>query len=337
MSSLPTAPGDLVLREGTCGCFTIGRSHKFQYGTLLHNIYADPSNCMGSFLLLPLTLITNESNDKCDSASRDWTLEFRVETFTMKDIMKVTNRLTGGLVDSDYRTNFTEGKRLALLQKRKDIPTNILDGAMKESVERFIAEQGTSLVRKTTVKPQTETTCTDGTTKSKEASEVKKKPAKERAAKKKPAKKIIPKMVLRWFVNKTKVATLSNDNTRFPGLHSTATGWISGTLVKVVNDEQLPYHIMWDTEKPYVTGISEAEMQDLYDPYVKCDDRILLTYWLIGREYLWRSVKNGDTESMIGCWISINCYTVMGKNLLSVVMKSTRAPTIIKPTHSQIR
>jgi hypothetical protein len=157
MSSLPTAPGDLVLREGTCSCFTIGRSHKFQYGMLLHNIYAGSTNSMGSFLLPPLTPITNESTDKYDIASRDWTLEFRVETFTMKDIMKVTNRLTGGRVDSDYRTNFTEGKRLALLQKRKDIPTNILDGAMKESVERFIAEQGASLVRKTTVKPQTET------------------------------------------------------------------------------------------------------------------------------------------------------------------------------------
>jgi hypothetical protein len=295
MSSLPTAPGDLVLREGTCGCFTIGRSHKFQYGMLLYNIYASASNSKGSFLLPPLTPITNESTDKCDIASRDWTQEFRVETFNMKDIMKVTNRLTGGRVDSDYRTHFTEGKRLALMQKRKDIPTNILDAAMKESVERFVAEQGTALLRKTTLKPPTEN----------KASEDKKKPAKKKGGKKKTAKKIIPKLLLRWLLNKTKVATLSNDNTRFPGLHSTATGWISGTLVKVVDDDQLPYHIKWDTEKPYVTGISEAEMQALYDTYVKCDDRVLLTHWLIGREYMWRSVKNRDTDS------DLRCATVM--------------------------
>ena len=305
MTSLPPATGELVLREGTCGCFTLGRSHKLQYGMLLHNIYDSPINTIGSFFLPPLTQTTEESHDKCDIASKDWTQEFRVETLNMKDIVKVTNRLTGGRVDSDYRRNFTEGKRIALVMKSKEIPANILHAAMTESVERFVAEQGTAKLRKTSMKPRTEKTCMDGTTTSTDRTEDKKKIAKKKAGKQKPGKKSIPKLVLRWLVNKTKVATLSNDNTRFPGLHSTASGWISGTLVKVVDDEQLPYHIKWDTEKPYVTGISEAEMQSLYDTYVKCDDRVLLTHWLIGREYLWRPVKNRDTES------DLRCATVM--------------------------
>jgi hypothetical protein len=42
-------------------------------------------------------------------------------------------------------------------------------------------------------------------------------------------------------------------------------------------------------------------MQELYDTYVKCDDKVLLTHWLIGREFLWRSVKNGDTQSDLRC------------------------------------
>ncbi len=53
-------------------------------------------------------------------SSRDWTQEFRIETFPIKRIVDATNRLAGGRVDFEYRSNFTMVRRLALIAAEKE-------------------------------------------------------------------------------------------------------------------------------------------------------------------------------------------------------------------------
>jgi hypothetical protein len=180
---------------------------------------------------------------------------------------------------------------------------------MKESVEQFLAAESTPKTYKKPVEAVALSTVVNNSkmegVESSTCTNAPVVPSKANKSRKKSTKKLsktkIPKLVLRWLVNKTKVATFCGDNPRFPGLHSTSSGWISGILVKVTDDEQLPYHVQWKTATPYVTCISEEEINEQYNTYVQCDDKVLLTQWLAGREFLWRSVKKGNTESVLRC------------------------------------
>ncbi len=106
---------------------------------------------------------------------------------------------------------------------------------------------------------------------------------------------------MRWILNKTKVATMSGDNERFPDLAPTTSGWVDGILVAIDDTfgVELPYKIQWFSSPQVYSLVSETEMVELYDTWLECEDKVLYTQWLTGREMLWLYERKGAEEPQI--------------------------------------
>ena len=108
-------------------------------------------------------------------------------------------------------------------------------------------------------------------------------------------------MKMRWFLNKTKVATTAGDNARFPDLPETTSGWVDGILVAI--DDTLgverPYKLQWYSSPQVYSFVSESEMVELYDTWLECEDKVLCTQWLTGREMLWFYERKGVEEPQL--------------------------------------
>ncbi len=197
---------------------------------------------------------------------------FRVETYHIKTILAATRKLTLGRSDSDYKSNFTLMRKLYLTQLKKDI---VLKEAITESVACYLnaeAEQNGKRASPTGV----------------------------RSGKAKRTKKAKP-IKMRWFVNKTKVATTSGDNGRFPDLAPTTSGWVDGILVAIDDTfgVELPYKIQSFSSPQVYSFVSETAMVELYDTWLECEDKVLCTQWLTGREMLWLYERKGVEEPQI--------------------------------------
>jgi hypothetical protein len=113
--------------------------------------------------------------------------------------------------------------------------------------------------------------------------------------------KKVKQLKSRWILNKTKVTTTAGDNERFPDLAATTSGWVDGILVAI--DDTLgvecPYKLQWFSSPQVYSFVSESEMVELYDTWDKCDDKVLCTQWLTGREMLWLYERKGVEEPQL--------------------------------------
>jgi hypothetical protein len=89
----------------------------------------------------------------------------------------------------------------------------------------------------------------------------------------------------------TKVATTAGDNTTYPLLPKTRTGWVQGTLVRYDEGQEKRYVINWNTELSSVDSVDEDEMNVLTKNFKGCDQRRLLDVFCVGLDVLWAVVR----------------------------------------------
>jgi len=279
MPALSNKPVELRFMENDFACFGTQR-YKYQYGMLLHDIPKDREHTMGSFLLPPeddfqATVDAQEFGDTVELTRETCHKFFRVETYHIKTILAATRKLTLGPSHSDYKTNFTMMRRLHLTQLRKDIPADVLKEAISDSVTRFLDAEA------------------ERKGKGRSPRGVRSGKA-NRTSKGKQIK-------MRWILNKTKVATTAGDNARFPDLAETTSGWVDGILVGIDDTlgVELPYKLQWYSSPQVFSFVSESEMVELYDTWLQCEDKVLCTQWLTGREMLWYYERKGVEEPQL--------------------------------------
>jgi hypothetical protein len=111
MPALSKKRVELRFMENDFACFATQR-YKYQYGMLLHDIPKARENTMGSFILPPeddfqATVDAQEFGDTVELTRETCRKFFRVETYSIKNILAATRKLTLGPSRSDYKTNFT--------------------------------------------------------------------------------------------------------------------------------------------------------------------------------------------------------------------------------------
>jgi hypothetical protein len=88
---------------------------------------------------------------------------------------------------------------------------------------------------------------------------------------------------------------------RFPDLSATTSGWVDGILV--ARDDtfgvERPYKLQWYSSPQVYSFVSESEMVELYDTWLECEDKVLCTQWLTGREMLWFYERKGVEEPQL--------------------------------------
>ena len=142
MPALTNKPVELRFKEFDFACFGTQR-YKYQYGMLLHDIPRVPECTMGSFILPPeddfqATVDAREFGETVELTRETCRNSFRVETYHIKTILAATRKLSLGPSYSDDKTNFTMMRKLNLTQLRKEIPADVLNEAISDSVTRFL-------------------------------------------------------------------------------------------------------------------------------------------------------------------------------------------------------
>jgi hypothetical protein len=108
--------------------------------------------------------------------------------------------------------------------------------------------------------------------------------------KKLPRRCAVPKIVEKFKIG-TKVATTAGDNTTYPLLPRTRTGWVQETLLRCDDGKERRYVIKWDTEPSSVDSVDEDEMTVLTKNFKVCDQRRLLDVFCVGIDVLWAVVR----------------------------------------------
>ena len=90
----------------------------------------------------------------------------------------------------------------------------------------------------------------------------------------------------RWNVGRTKVATTTGNNPKYPNLKTTRTGWVAGMLTGFTEGDTKPYTIEWDTYPKQVSHVDTQEMIILRRDFSGSDKRRLLDMVCVGSEVL---------------------------------------------------